>query len=149
MAPPIGRAEHSSIGSSCNNRKRRRSQTTRSVMHRILVATTALCLLASAAFAQAPNESAALKADALTLEQKTKISQLITRQTPPLGNPTFPVAVAATVPAEVQVHPLPSDAEQVAPQLRGLGYIVVEELVAIVDPRTRKVAIVFPRWGEP
>jgi hypothetical protein len=86
--------------------------------------------------------------DALTLEQKTKISQLITRQTPPLGNPTFPVAVAATVPAEVQVHPLPSNAEQVAPQLRGFGYVVVEELVAIVDPRTRKVAIVFPRWGE-
>ncbi len=30
----------------------------------------------------------------------------------------------------------------------GFGYIVVEELVAIVDPRTRKVEIVFPRWAE-
>jgi hypothetical protein len=116
-------------------------------MRWIFTIATALCLVATAASAQAP-QSAAPQVDALTLEQKTKISQLITRQTPPLGNPTFPVAVAATVPAEVQVHPLPSNAEQVAPQLRGFGYIVVEELVAIVDPRTRRVAIVFPRWGE-
>jgi hypothetical protein len=35
-----------------------------------------------------------------------------------------------------------------APQLRGFSYVVVEELVAIVDPRTRKVEIVFPRWGK-
>jgi hypothetical protein len=117
-------------------------------MPRIFAVTAALFLLASTAFAQAPSEPAAPKADALTLEQKTKISQLVTRRTPPLGTPAFPVAVAAIVPAEVQIHPLPSDAEQVAPQLHGLGYIVVEELVAIVDPRTRKVAIVFPRWGE-
>jgi uncharacterized protein DUF1236 len=115
---------------------------------RIMAITAALCLLGSTALAQAPPEPAAPKADTLTLEQKTKISQLVTRRTPPLGNPTFPVAVAATVPPEVQVHALPTDAEQVAPQLHGLGYIVVEELVAIVDPRTRKVAIVFPRWGE-
>jgi regulator of extracellular matrix RemA (YlzA/DUF370 family) len=30
----------------------------------------------------------------------------------------------------------------------GFGYIVVEELVAIVDPHTRKVEVVFPRWAE-
>jgi len=89
------------------------------------------------------------KTDALTLEQKTKISQVLTRQTPPLGNPTFPVAVGATLPADVQVHPLPSDAEQVAPKLRGLGYIVVEELVAIVDPRARKWRSYFRAGASP
>jgi Protein of unknown function (DUF1236) len=115
------------------------------VMLRVLAISVALCLVASAASAQSPAD---VTPDGLSLEQKTKISQLVTRRTPPLGNPTFPVAVASTVPAEVQIHALPSDAEQVAPQLRGLGYIVVEELVAIVDPRTRKVATVFPRWGE-
>jgi len=31
---------------------------------------------------------------------------------------------------------------------RGFGYIVVEEQIALVDERTRKVEIVFPRWGE-
>jgi Protein of unknown function (DUF1236) len=117
-------------------------------MQRLLAITTTLCLVAFAVSAQAPSKSADPKADDLSLEQKTKISQLITRQTPPLGNQNFAIAVAATVPADVQVHSLPSDAEQVAPQLRGHGYIVVEELVAIVDPKTRKVEMVFPRWGE-
>jgi hypothetical protein len=35
-----------------------------------------------------------------------------------------------------------------APQVRGFGYIVVEEQIALVDKRTRKVELVFPRWGE-
>ena len=51
------------------------------------------------------------------------------------------------VPAEIQVHSLPAEAEKLAPQLRGFGYVVVEELVAIVEPRTRKIEVVFPRWG--
>lgn len=117
-------------------------------MRQILALTTAIYFLASVASGQTPSTSTGSKADGLSLEQKTKISQLITRQTPPLGNPTFPVAVAATVPADVEVHSLPSEAERVVPQLRGHGYIVVEELVAIVDPKSRKVEIVFPRWGE-
>jgi len=29
-----------------------------------------------------------------------------------------------------------------------IGYIVVEELIAIVEKPTRKIVIVFPRWGE-
>jgi hypothetical protein len=45
------------------------------------------------------------------------------------------------VPSDVQLNSLPSEAEQLAPQLRGFSYVVVEELVAIVDPRTRKVEI--------
>jgi hypothetical protein len=35
----------------------------------------------------------------------------------------------------------PADAEKPAPQVRGLGYIVVEELIALVDQGTRKVEI--------
>jgi hypothetical protein len=51
------------------------------------------------------------------------------------------------VPANIEVHALPAEAERLAPQLRGFGYVVIEELVALVDPRTRKVEIVFPRWA--
>jgi len=43
---------------------------------------------------------------------------------------------------------LPAEAERLAPQLRGFGYVVVEEQIALVDQRTRKVAFVFPRWAE-
>ena len=92
--------------------------------------------------------SAASKSALLTLDQKTRISEMITARTPPFGGPSFPVAVDGVVPPDIQLNSLPSEAEEVAPQLRGLRYIVVEELVAIVDPRTRKVEIVFPRWGK-
>ena len=80
---------------------------------------------------------------------KTKISEMITERTPPLEGGSFPVSVDGVVPSDVQLNSLPSEAEQLAPQLRGFSYVVVEELVAIVDPRTRKVEIVFPRWGKP
>jgi hypothetical protein len=44
---------------------------------------------------------------------------------------------------------LPSAAEQVAPRLHGLGYVVIEELIALVDPSSRKVALVLPRSRAP
>jgi hypothetical protein len=75
-------------------------------------------------------------------------SSLITKRTPAPAGPAFPVSVDGVVPSEIQVKSLPSEAEEMAPQLPGFSYVVVEELVAIVDPRTRKVEIVFPRWGK-
>jgi hypothetical protein len=43
---------------------------------------------------------------------------------------------------------VPPDAERLAPQVRGFGYVVVNEEIALVDQRTRKVVLVFQRWGE-
>jgi len=117
-------------------------------MRRILALAACCWLVASAAAAQTSPQSAAAKADTLSLEQKTRISQLVTKQTAPLTIPGFSVVVDGVVPPAVELHSLPAEAEQVAPQLRGFDYVVVEELVAIVDPRTRKVAVVFPRWAQ-
>ena len=114
-------------------------------MRRIPILTVAAGLAASAVGAQTPSDSAASKSALLTLDQKTKISEMIR---PPLHGGSFPVSVNGLVPSDVQLNSLPSEAEQLAPQLRGFSYVVVEELVAIVDPRTRKVEIVFPRWGQ-
>src|SRR5262245_13421296 len=107
---------------------------------RIVLVLTALLLqlVISSAMAQTPTQSAASRADALSLEQETKISQLITKQTPPLAASSFSIAVDSVVPANIEVHALPAEAENLAPQLRGFGYVVIEELVALVDPRTRK-----------
>jgi Protein of unknown function (DUF1236) len=117
-------------------------------MRRIPVLIAALGFAASAAGAQTPADSAASRSALLTLDQKTKISEMITKRTPAPAGPSFPVSVDASVPSEIQLNSLPSEAEELAPQLRGFSYVVVEELVAIVDPRTRKVEIVFPRWGK-
>lgn len=98
--------------------------------------------------AAAQSQSAAPKAELLSLDQETTISQLIANQTVPLSSGSFSIALEAVVPAKIQVYSLPSEVEQLAPQLRGFGYVVVEEQIALVDQRTRKVEIVFPKWGE-
>ena len=115
-------------------------------MRIFLVLTALLQLAISPAMAQTPPQSAAGRADALSLEQKTKISELITKRTP-LAASSFSIAVDSVVPAGIEVHALPAEAEKLAPELRGFGYVVIEELVALVEPRTRKVEVVFPRWA--
>jgi len=117
-------------------------------MRKILALAANLCFVVSTAAAQAPSQSLASKSDLLSMDQKIKIAQLITKQTPPLTSSSFSIAVDRIVPADIELHSLPAEAQRPAPQLRGFGYIVVEEQIALVDERTRKVEIVFPRWGE-
>ena len=117
-------------------------------MRKILALATSLCFFVSAAAAQAPSQSAASKSDLFSMDQKIKIAQLITKQTAPLASGAFSIAVDGIVPADIELHSLPAEAQQLAPQLRGFGYVVVEEQIALVDQRTRKVELVFPRWGQ-
>ena len=117
-------------------------------MRKILALAASLCLVLSSAAAQAPSQSAASKSDLLSMDQKIKIAQLITKQTAPLTSGSFSIAVDRIVPAEIELHSLPAEAQRLAPQLRGFGYIVVEEQIALVEERTRKVELVFPRWGK-
>ena len=113
-------------------------------MRKLLFLMASLPFVISTALAQ--SQSPAAKAELLSLDQKTKISQLIAKQTEPLAGGSFSIAVDGVVPAEIPVHSLPSEAQGLAPQLRGFGYVVVEEQIALVDQRTRKVQLVFPRW---
>jgi hypothetical protein len=114
-------------------------------MRKLLVVIATLQFAISAAAAQ--SQSAASKAEVLSFDQEIRISQLIAKQAVPLTSGSFSIALDAVVPAEIQVHSLPPEAEQLAPQLGGFGYVVVEEQIALVDQRTRNVEIVFPRWG--
>ena len=132
----------------CDPGRRCKPDKVENCLRRIPALIAVLGFAASAAGAQTPADSAASRSALLTLDQKTKISEMVTKQTPPLSVPAFPISVDAVVPTEIQLNSLPSEAEELAPQLRGFSYVVVEELVAIVDPRTRKVEIVFPRWGQ-
>jgi Protein of unknown function (DUF1236) len=117
-------------------------------MRVLLIAIAISQWLTLAAAAQSSSQSAASKDELLSLDQKIKIAQLITRQTAPLADNSFSIAVDRVVPAEIQLHPLPSAAEDLAPQVRGFGYVVVNEEIALVDQRTRKVVLVFQRWRE-
>ncbi len=80
------------------------------------------------------------------MDQKIRIAEIITKNTPALAEVSFPVAIDGIVPTQIQLQALPPNAEEVAPKLRGFGYIVVEELIAIVEKPTRRIVVVFPRW---
>jgi hypothetical protein len=115
-------------------------------MRAIFFLVIALQVMASAALAQ--SQSAASQADALSMDQKVKIGEIITQKTPPLTNVQFSPVVDAIVPSQIQIQALPSGAEEIAPGLHGYGCIVFEELIAIVDQNTRKIAMVIPRWRQ-
>jgi hypothetical protein len=62
---------------------------------------------------------------ALSMDQQSKISEIITRQTPqPLTNINFAVAKDVVIPSNVSLQRLPAEAEQLAPQLKGDSYLV-------------------------
>ena len=83
---------------------------------------------------------------ALSLDQQSKISEIITNQTPqPLTNINFSIASDVVVPPDVTLQRLPAEAEKLAPQLQGKSYLAVEELVAIVDTNSRKIVSVMQR----
>jgi Protein of unknown function (DUF1236) len=116
-------------------------------MRKISALAAGLCFVVSTASAQAPSDTRASTSELLSMDQQVKIAQLITEITPPLTSGTFSIAMNRIVPANIELHPMPPEAQQLAPQLRGFGYVVVEEQIALVDRGTRKVELVFPRWG--
>src|SRR5260370_763784 len=88
----------------------------------------------------------AARADSLSMDQQIKIGEIITNErTTPLSNVNFSVSIGGIMPEHL-LRPLPLDVHQLAPQFVGYSFIVVEELIAIVEPHTRKIVEVLPRW---
>jgi hypothetical protein len=56
--------------------------------------------------AAAQSQVAASKAELLSLDQETRISQLIAQQAAPLSRGSFSIALDALVSAEIQIHSL-------------------------------------------
>jgi hypothetical protein len=112
-------------------------------MQTLLISAAALCLALGIAIAQ-PVEMPGNQS--LSLDQQSKISEIIADQTPqPLTNVNFSVAPGVVVPTSVILQRLPAEAEMIAPQLQGYSYLAVEELVAIADTNSRKIISVMQR----
>jgi len=91
-------------------------------------------------------EQASSNENYLTTAQQVKVGQFVTSRYPPLTSVNFTVAMGETVPEGVSLHSFLPEAAAISPKLDGVGFIVVEELIALVDQRTRKIVSVFPRW---
>jgi hypothetical protein len=80
----------------------------------------------------------------LSETQRTRISTAIrSAHVEPLRNVNFSVRVGAVVPALVRFHMLPAEIVEIVPQYRGYYYVVVEDEIVIIEPRTRKIETVI------
>jgi hypothetical protein len=110
---------------------------------RLLAVALAIATSIASAAAQAPADTSTRN---LSLEQQTKIADVITRDAgTPLPGAHFSLAIGNAVPADVRLRPVPTTVAQVAPQFRDASYVVVEEQIAIVDSHSRKILAVVQR----
>lgn len=79
----------------------------------------------------------------ITPEQRTVIQKRIgTRH--PTATIKQRVTVGTTLPADVELSPLPEDLYTEVPTMRNYRYIVVGDEIVLVEPQTRRVIEVFP-----
>jgi hypothetical protein len=80
----------------------------------------------------------------LNAQQKTKISTAIrSARVEPLKNVNFSVRVGTEVPAYVHFYALPTEIAEIVPQYRDYNYVVVQDRIVIIEPRTRKIVTII------
>ena len=57
------------------------------------------------------------------------------------------VSVGATVPSSIRLYAVPSDVVAIYPRFRGHQFVVVEDEIVIIEPRTRRIVTTIPRSG--
>ena len=62
-------------------------------------------------------------------------------------NVNFSVSIGATVPRSVRLHALPPSIIAIVPQYRSYRFVVVEDQIVIIEPRTYRVVTVIPAEG--
>ena len=85
------------------------------------------------------------KAANLNTEQKTKIRETVIRSSnaPRVTNVNFSVSVGTVVPTSVHFVTLPPVLVEIFPEWREYDYIIVDERIVILEPRTRKIVTIL------
>jgi hypothetical protein len=80
----------------------------------------------------------------LSSEQRTKITTVIREQhVAPVTNVNFSISVGTRVPRDVSFHPLPAEIVTIYPEWRGYEFILVNDQIVVVDPRTFEIVAVL------
>jgi Protein of unknown function (DUF1236) len=80
----------------------------------------------------------------LSGEQRTKITTVIRSQhVEPLKNVNFSISVGTRVPHDVRFHALPAEVVTVYPEWRGYEFILVNDQIVVIDPRTFEIVAVL------
>jgi hypothetical protein len=80
----------------------------------------------------------------LSTEQRTQITTVIRDQhVQPLNNVNFSISVGTRVPRDVRFHPLPREVVTVYPEWRGYEFVLVNNQIVVVDPRTYEIVAIL------
>jgi len=81
----------------------------------------------------------------LTTEQRTRISSVIREQrVQPVANVNFEIRPGARIPRSgVSLHPLPRQIVEIYPEWRGYEFILVNNQIVVVNPRTMEIVDVI------
>jgi Protein of unknown function (DUF1236) len=80
----------------------------------------------------------------LSGEQRTKITTVIKQQNiRPVEHVNFAISVGTRVPREVGFHPLPAEIVTIYPEWRGYEFILVNDQILVIDPRTLEIVDVL------
>jgi hypothetical protein len=84
----------------------------------------------------------------VTEQQRTRISTSIRQaNVQPVRNVNFSVSVGAVVPTSVRFYPVTPAIVEIYPEYRGYEFVLVEEEIVIVEPRSRKIVTVIDAGG--
>jgi hypothetical protein len=80
----------------------------------------------------------------LSTEQRTRITTVIRDQhVQPLNNVNFSISVGTRVPRDVRFHPLPREVVTVYPEWRSYEFVLVNNQIVVVDPRTYEIVAIL------
>ncbi len=80
----------------------------------------------------------------LSTEQRTQITTVIRDQhVQPLTSVNFSIAVGTRVPRDVRFHPLPREVVTIYPEWRGYEFILVNNQIIVIDPRTFEIVAIL------
>ncbi|MGV3633942.1 MAG: DUF1236 domain-containing protein [Pseudorhodoplanes sp.] len=84
----------------------------------------------------------------VTEQQRTRITTSIRQaNVRPVRNVNFSVSVGTVVPASVRFYQVTPAIVEVYPEYRGYEFVLVEEEIVIVEPRTRRIVTVIDTGG--
>jgi hypothetical protein len=80
----------------------------------------------------------------LSSEQRTRITTVIREQhVAPVTHVNFSISIGTRVPRDVSFHPLPAEIVTIYPEWRGYEFILVNDQIVVVDPRTFEIVAVL------
>ncbi len=78
----------------------------------------------------------------MTTEQRTTIRTSITN-VKPVTNVNFSISVGSRVPRGVEFHQLPAPILAIYPDYRGYEFILVNDQILVINPRTLEIVAVL------